>query len=291
MTLGEARGIPFSHDGDSNVTEIQVHPFDAAVRLAPLGGDRFRGHITPAYGNMVGPFGGVIAAVMLNAVLMHARRQGDPVALTVNFAAPIKDADFVVAARAMRTNRSNQHWVLELEQEGAVAVTATALLATRRATWRSTEVLPPQAPAVDAVMPLAGEGLPAWARWVANYELRTVRGDMPCDGVEREDSASTLWVRDVPPRPLDFLSLAALSDVFFPRVMVRRQCMVPSGTVSMTVYFHADAEALKRQGAQALLGTARAQRFHDLYFDQTAQLWSQDSELLVVTHQLVYYRA
>ncbi len=267
-----------------------MHPFDEAVRLAPLGGDRFNGHISPAYGNMVGPFGGVIAAVMLNAVLGHPSRQGDPVALTVNFAAPIKDAAFVITARAVRTNRSNQHWLLELEQDGNVAITATALLATRRETWRSTEVLPPQAPAVASVIPLTGDGLPAWARWVSNYELRVVRGNMTVDGVEREDSASTLWVRDAVPRPLDFLSLAALSDVFFPRVMVRRQRMIPSGTVSMTVYFHADAEALSRQGTDALLATARAQRFHDLYFDQTAQLWSKDNELLVVTNQLVYYR-
>lgn len=263
------------------------HAFDEAVRLNPAGDGRYNGRITPAYGNMVGPFGGMIAAVMLNAVLSHPERQGDPVALTVNFAGPIKDADFSVLARVARTNRSNQHWIVEMGQGGATAVTATALLATRRATWPATEARPPAAPKASAVLPLVTKGLPVW---VSNYELRFVEGEMTLDGVERAESATTLWARDAPPRQLDFLSLTALSDVFFPRIMVRRQQWIPCGTVTMSTCFHADAAALIRQGVDALLCTARPARFHDMFFDQSAQLWGAGGELLVVSQQLVYYR-
>ena len=45
----------------------------------------FVGHTSPAYANMVGPFGGISAAQMMNAVLLHPQRLGDPVSLTINF--------------------------------------------------------------------------------------------------------------------------------------------------------------------------------------------------------------
>jgi hypothetical protein len=44
-----------------------------------------------------------------------------------------------------------------------------------------------------------------------------------------DHSLSQLWMRDAPPRPLDFCSLAALADVFFPRVWLRRARQVPAG--------------------------------------------------------------
>jgi hypothetical protein len=86
--------------------------------------------------------------------------------------------------------------------------------------------------------------------WVKRYDMRPVSGGMPTvwDG-QGEHSLTQLWVRDNPPRPLDFASLTALADVFFPRVFVRRATLVPVGTVTMTVYFHADASASCRPAA------------------------------------------
>jgi hypothetical protein len=64
---------------------------------------------------MVGPFGGIIAATMLNAALTHPSRLGDPVALTVNYAGPIADGG-PHRRVAMRTNRSTQHWSITMMQ-------------------------------------------------------------------------------------------------------------------------------------------------------------------------------
>ena len=71
---------------------------------------------------MVGPFGGATAAVLLNAVLKHDKRLGDPVSITVNFAGPIEDGPFTIAAKPTRTNRSTQHWSMTLFQhDGQIA--------------------------------------------------------------------------------------------------------------------------------------------------------------------------
>lgn len=266
-----------------------LHPLDTATLLTPIEPNRFRGETSAAYGNMVGPFGGAIAAVLLKAVLIHPDRLGEPVALTVNFAGPIADGEFVVATKAVRTNRTTQHWYVELVQGDQVGATATVVSATRRDTWSSTEA---KFPAVPAAATLARTPPIERAKWTAAYDMRFVQGQPVSsrDATEDRDSVSCLWLRDEPQRPLDFVSLAAICDAFFPRLFVRRPKWVPVGTVSLTTYFHADPGALQRQGARPVLGTARALRFSGGYFDQTAEIWSDDQILLATSHQVVYFK-
>ncbi len=267
-----------------------MHPFDTATLLETLPDGSVRGHTSPAYANMVGPFGGVIAACLLQAPMQHAQRLGDPVALTVNFAAGLADGEFIVVARALRTNRSTQHWAIELSQGGEVAASATAVFAVRRETWSAPEAAPPaNLPAADALTRAPLIGRPAWTR---HYDMRFAHGGMPevFDEQQQLDSVSQVWVRDEPPRHLDFVSLAALCDSFFPRIFVRRRKVAPIGTVSLTTYFHADTAMLQAQGARHVLGVARALNFRNGYFDQTAEVWGDDWQLLASSHQIVYYR-
>lgn len=74
-----------------------THPFDTALQLQTLGGDTRRGRTHPEWANMVGPFGGITTAVLLRAIQSHPDRLGDPLAVTVNFAAPIADGDFDIS--------------------------------------------------------------------------------------------------------------------------------------------------------------------------------------------------
>lgn len=265
------------------------HPFDVATALEAVAPGRWRGHTCEAYANMVGPFGGVTAAVLLAAVLREPACQGEPIALTVNYAAPVAAGAFDLQAQALRTNRSTQHWQILLMQGGEVAASASVVLATRRETWSAVDAGFPAAPPAQTVAvqpPLAP------ARWTSAYEMRFVRGSLPMTSAAAPaaDSESLLWVRDTPARALDFASLAALCDIFFPRIFLRRPRFVPAGTVSMTVYFHADGATLAENGSAPVLGHARAHQFRNGYFDQTGEIWSATGELLAVTHQIVYYR-
>ena len=274
---------------------MKLHPFDHAMQLAPADANlagTWLGATSPAYGNMVGPFGGVTAAMLLQAVLLHPARLGEPVALTVNFAAALSDGAFSIVAEPVRTNRSTQHWSLRLMQASdsggdAVAATASVVTALRRAT-RSDDDLPMPGVAFDAALPRLGITNSAWTE---RYDMRALRGSIPqvWDG-SQSDSLTQLWIRDEPPRPLDFLSLAAMSDAFFPRIWLRRATRVPAGTVSISSYFHASSAELARVGSGHLLGQARAQRFHNGFFDQSAQLWSPAGALLATSNQVVYYK-
>jgi len=268
---------------------MSAHPFDDAIALASQGQDLWRGHTAAPYANMVGPFGGITAAQALNAVLLHPKRLGEPVAFTVNFAAGLADGPFELQARPVRTNRSTQHWIVEMRQGADTVATATAVTALRRDTWGATEVPMPNVPAPQEVPPPTRRGR---VEWTKRYEMRFIDGDLPpaWNGAHFESSRTRLWMRDSPPRSLDFASLTALADVFFPRLWRRRASMTPIGTVSMTTYFHTDEHQLQRTGTGYLLGQAQAQAFRDGYFDQTAQLWNEAAELLVTTHQVVYYK-
>lgn len=264
------------------------HPFEAAVALTAQTGGGFAGRTSPAYANFIGPYGGITAAQCLNAVLQHPQRLGDPVAFTVNFAAAVADGEFLLQARPARTNRSTQHWIVEMQQAGETVATATALTAVRRPTWGEHEVRMPQVPR-PADVPRAHR---AGVEWLQRYEMRFVVGVIPrdWDGQGADESLSQLWVRDEPARPLDFPALTALCDVFFPRIWLRRARQTPLGTVSMSVYFHVDAAGLARAGDGYLFAQARGQGFGGGYFDHSGQLWAASGELLATTHQVMYYK-
>ena len=268
---------------------IGLHPLETATLLTQLETGLYHGRTSAAYRNMVGPFGGIISSILLNAILIHPERLGDPIALTVNFAGPIEDGEFTVATKVLRTNRTTQHWYVELTQGEQVGATATAVFATRRDTWSATEVRFPAAPAAATI---EREPPIDRAAWTAAYDMRFLHGrlDLAEKDMHASDSVSSLWIRDEPPRPLDFISLAAICDAFYPRIFIRRPPRVPAGTVSLTTYFHADAGALMQQGSRPVLGTARALHFGKGYFDQTAEVWSDNETLLATSHQVVYYK-
>lgn len=264
-----------------------THPFDEALSLENLDADVTRGRTHPEWANMVGPFGGITAAVMLRAVELHSDRIGEPLALTVNYAAPIADGEFDICARAARTNRTNQHWTVELRQGGDIKTTATAVFALPRDSWADTESDPPSAPAPEQMPPLD----PGLVRWTSLYDMRFVEGAMPGkNGHPNPSSTTTLWVRDAARRPVDYAALSALCDIFYPRIFLRRGGFVPSGTISLTTYFHADQGQLDALADDFVLATAHANRFAGGYFDQSAHIWSRDGVLLATTHQAVYFK-
>jgi hypothetical protein len=263
-----------------------MHLFDQAIALEPLGGGVFRGHTSERYWNFVSPFGGITAAVLLNAMLRSPQRLGDPLTLTVNFAGPISAGAFTVAASPLRTTRTTQHWAAQLTQGEDLQplASAVAVFAQRRTTWNLTEATPPDVggpEACDQYLPFPN------LRWPTMYDMRYVRGQVMA---ENQDSLTYSWIRDAQPRGLDYASLTAMCDAFFPRIFLRRAHLVPIGTVSLNIYFHLDSATLAEQGTDAVLAVARANVFSQGYFDQEGQAWDSGKRLLATTHQVVWYK-
>lgn len=269
------------------MTTTTTHPFDTAISLSDNGIGHYTGRTTAEYANMVGPFGGVTAAAIVRAISQHPDRVGEPVALTVNYLAPVSDGTFDIAVRAARTNRTNQHWIAEVSQEHGITTTATAVFGVRRDAWSDTELTMPDVPDPESI---AHTTVPGPVPWMRNFDMYYVEGGVPTDAAESSSSTTTLWVRQRPARALDFAALSAITDIFYPRVFLRRGRMLPAGTISLTTYFHVDGTELAEQGTDYVLASAQAQRFARGYFDQTAQIWGRDGTLLATSHQIVYYK-
>jgi len=263
-----------------------IHAFDAAISLTPQADGRLMGRTDGGYWAFVGPFGGFTAGVLLRAVTQDARAAGDPVALTVNYAAPIAEGPFDVAARLLRANRSTQHWLVELSQGGAEpAAVATVVLAERRESWSHAVAAMPKvadAPPYES---------PSSANWPGRYRFRFAAGAPDFQGGGTGETRSEVWIADAEPRVLDHASLAAMGDAFFGRIFHAKRGIVPFGTVSMTTHFHVSAAELAEAGDTEVLGVADARTFHRSYGDQTGELWSPSGRLLATTTQVFYFKA
>jgi acyl-CoA thioesterase len=267
------------------------HLFDDATAVTP-GDSRWQGRTSADYWAFVGPFGGATAATILRALIDHPKRSGDPLALTVNFCAPIAEGSFDLDVRLVKANRSTQHWSVELTQGGAeVATLATAVFAERRPSWSHQPAPFPQAKPFEQLRSFP-EILPTWAN---QYDFRFAEGNPDFNGMasqtEPASAFSKLWIGDRVPRKIDLLSLMSMSDAFFGRVFHARRELVPFGTVSLTTYFHADAQDLATEDISRVLAIADAKIFHKSYGDQIGELWSPRGRLLATTHQIAYFKA
>ncbi|MGI9414464.1 MAG: acyl-CoA thioesterase [Hyphomicrobiales bacterium] len=266
------------------------HPFDRATALTRSGDGTLNGTTSPDYSNIAGPFGGVTAAALLRAVLEHDDRAGDPVSLTVNFCGAMPAGDFVITPKLQRTGKYTQHWSLELAREGTVFTTASVVCGRRASVFSHQPDAMPSAPE-----PASCPSLPTAGRmnWLQRYDFRFAEGAPAYAGEpfsEPASARSVMWVSDLPERPLDYLSLAALSDTFILRLVHVRGTLAPMGTVSLTTYFHATTDELADQGSAPLLGVANGKRFHANFHDQDMELWGANSTLLASGTQIVWYK-
>ena len=276
----------------TSLLETAEHVFDKATRVS-AGDSQWSGHTSEDYWAFIGPFGGITAATMLRAILEHSQRDGDPLALTVNYCAPIAAGPFDLDVRLIKANRSTQHWSVELTQQGGeTAAFATAVFAVRRPSWSHRPVSRPEATPFEDTKRYPKSGLKM--TWVHQYDFRFVEGQ-PLFGVatpgELASPFSKLWIGDTTPRLLDALSLVSMSDAFFARIFHVRNELVPFGTVALTTYFHADAEDLIAEDATHVLAVSDASVFHKSYGDQTGALWSPSGKLLATTQQIAYFKA
>jgi len=266
---------------------MSTHIFDEAITLVD-DSDCQINTIHPAYQNMIGPFGGITAATLLQSVLQQQEVKGSPVSLTVNYLGPIKESSITVRSKLVRENRSNQHWTVEALCCVETVLTATLVFANRIDSWASTEIAMPKVPHYTELESLSTEFLPPWTH---QYDMRFVHGNPMVDADPNIPSSETLhWISDRPERHIDFTSLCAISDSFFPRLFIHTREMVPFGTVTFTVYFHVTQDELNKLSHTWVLGHARASKFHGSYFDQSGEIWGENGNLLATTSQLSYYK-
>lgn len=266
-----------------------MHPLDAATRLA-RSGDKFKGATSDDYWNFTGPFGGVTAATLLQAAIQHPARQNLPLAMTMNYCAPVAKGAFDILVSEKRTNRSTQHFSVDMMQGEDVVATATLVFASRPEGFALTTGKMPPVKKPEEIDPPKAKSPLAWIdrfdmRFASGFPVMRPKEDAPLGSPRTE-----VWMRDNPVRKLDFVSLMSMSDAFFARPFQVLGKLITLGTVSMTTYFHCDEQDLAEAGEDYVLGVADANVFNKGYDDQTAQLWTRGGKLLATSQQIIYFR-
>ena len=264
---------------------VRLHDFDESLPLTPAGPRLWDSRIDKRYWNMIGPWGGWTAALLLKAVLAESDHGGTPVGLTVNLMGGLDESPLQLSTRPARQGKSVEFWTSELTQNGAPVAMAMVTLGQRRETFSTQEATFPEG--VKAPEDIAGvPSRPGF--FTAMFEQRPVHGSAPLQ--ENPDSLTRNWMRDHQARPLDYVLLAGLADVFAPRIFYRSAERRPASTVSMSVYFHATPAELEAVGGDFILGEVKARRFESGFFDQVGALWSRDGVLLATTDQLCWFK-
>ena len=106
--------------------------------------------------------------------MQHPQRAGDPLALTVNYCAPVAEGVFDLDVRLVKANRSSQHWSVEMTQGGGEVTTlATAVFAERRPSWSHQPAQFPGAVPFEQLRPYPKLAM----TWPNQYDFRFAEGE------------------------------------------------------------------------------------------------------------------
>ena len=246
----------------------------------------FAGHTDMRYWNIIGPYGGWVAALMLKAVIHdQAPSRFEPVAFTVDFMKAPKEGAVVIRRTCDRAGRTASFWRVELEMaDGTPCARALLTMAERRDTGVFSPETMPDVPRPDAVERFETTLLPV--KWAHLYETRVVKGAM---GGITPDTQSLVWVRDADRRPLDHVSMLALSDSPFPRLFLATGRPSNISTITMTTYLHASTAELQTIGSAHILADSRCARSVGGFYDQHTHFYSQAGDLVAASQQMVWY--
>ncbi len=258
---------------------------DTSLCLDQIETDVFEGRTDETYWNMIGPYGGWIATVLLKAVLIDAADGFEPVAVTVDFVKAPPEGRIVVRRWCDRVGRTTAFWRVALETEdGKLCARALVTLAPHRDTLEFIDHNMPDVPEAGSVERFNASLLPI--RWARVYDTRIIKGRM---GENNADTHSLVWIRDADGRPLDHLSLMAIADSPFPRLFMVTGRPSNISTITMTTYMHASSAELEENGNEPILVDARGERAGGGFYDQHAKFFASNGRLLATSHQMVWY--
>ncbi|HEX2084863.1 MAG TPA: thioesterase family protein [Solirubrobacteraceae bacterium] len=258
-------------------------PFDDDIALRRQDDGSYAGAVAAGWETPRGPLGGYVMAIVLHGMQLAVgddRRQ--PRSLTVHFLRPPHAGPVVVRPAVERAGRTLSTVTARLEQDDRPI--ALALGAFSNA-WESPllpdgpmpEVEPPDAarPPMDSLR--GDRPRPAFTE---RLTMQHRFGDRPFSSAARGLVGGWLGLREA--RPIDALTVAVLSDAWFPAPWPRLAELAPAPTVELTVHFRAPLPLPDG----LLLGRFGNRLVRDGFFDEDGELWAQDGTLVAMSRQL-----
>lgn len=256
--------------------------FDTATGLQPTGPTSFTADVDAGWHVQRGANGGVVAAVLLRAMLATVNDlERVPRSLTVHYAGPFNEGPTAIDTTVVRSGRSLSTLRADASRDGKPIALAMGAFASARPTVELDDIAMPDVPDWDDLEPMVRQELvPPIVR---QFEFRLAAGDMPFSGGAHAEAAAWLRLRD--PTPLSYPLVAALTDAFMPVVFITQTAPVACPTVDLTVHFRSTLDA-SAADTGPWLGVFRTRLVREGYMEEDGEIWSRDGVLLAQSRQL-----
>lgn len=263
---------------------IPAMSFDQGVSLEDLGDGRYRGHVDERWRVVLGPNGGYLTAVILNA---QVQRLADPHrlprSLAVHFIDRTLEGDVEIETSIERTGRSFSSTTARMFQGGRLCATSHCAASIHREGESYDEIGMPEVPKPEDLDDMAFD--PGMAPpFATNFDYRPCLGHPPFSGAENAIVGG--WIRPKEERPIDPVLLAAYADAFIPSVFARLTEPIAAPTIDLTVHFLGDYP-LEADWVLCRFETPVAR---DGLSIEDGWIWARDGSLLARSRQLALYR-
>jgi acyl-CoA thioesterase len=254
---------------------------DDDLALEPVADGAYDGVIGTTWWTPQGPLGGYVMAIVLRALTLAVDDDArQPRSFTMHFLRAPREGPVTVRPVVERVGRSLTSASARLEQEGRLLGLALAAFSVP---WESPLIdhrpIPDVAPPEGREPPpeLPGAKRPAFTDLVS---MQHRFGDPPFSRSDDELTGGWLGLRER--RPIDALTVALLSDGWFPAPWPQLAELAPAPTIDLTVHFRSPLPLPDGM----LLGRFRSTHVRDGFFDEDGELWAEDGTLVAQSRQL-----
>jgi acyl-CoA thioesterase len=260
--------------------------FRRDTAVTPRGDGSYDVEISAQWRAGRGPHGGYLAAMILRALTETvADPERAPRSLTIHYARAPQPGPAVIHTTAERVGRSLSTLSARLEQGGELQALALAAFSVP---WSGRpelddrplpDVAPPDPRPTEPM--LGRDGGP---RFVQHLVMQPRFGPLPFSGATQEPMVAGGWLGLFEPQPIDAPALAMFSDAWWSPPFGRITELATSPTIDLTIHFR---RAITDPDPEALcLARFHTGLVHDGFFENDAEIWSADGELLAHARQL-----
>lgn len=230
-------------------------------------------------------FGGLVAALLLQALETEVEPDRGVRSVLVHFAGPVVPGEVHIRSRTLRSGKSITHSQAELIQNGEVCTTMNGVFGGARRTGLSMKARPPQvAPQVQDVkrLPHLPGRMPNFLRHFAMYWVSTER--LFSGGTSGKIAG---YVAHDPSGPPYGPGLLALMDAWPPTALTMTDAPAMASTVTWMVDFLAGPPQVPKDSAAPHFYQAETVAVADGYSSTHGQLWAPDGTPLLAAQQMI----
>jgi acyl-CoA thioesterase len=260
--------------------------FVEATRLREREDGRYVGTFDRSWWVMVGPNGGVIAALLLRAAQLRAGPGRTPRTITIHYVRPPSEGEVEIDVQVDQAGRSVTFLTVRMYQETKLVATAlVGLTAPRESPLDWEHRTPPSTLSIEQgfVMDSGPVSAPIRDRWDQVWTVG-VPGYPETRSGEGHEAGG--WIRLADPAPYDAPLVAAMADAWVPAVMVHDEAPVYTPTLELTIHFRLDVEAAGIDPEQHCLAVFRQFSGHEGFLDESGEIWTADGRLLALCRQM-----